>query len=85
MNSHAFFDRASRSTIFRGNQANHVPVSLFAQCTTDGAIGGLVSDQTKGVLPGATVTVKNVATTAWRPRRPMPAAISPSSRLQPGT
>jgi Carboxypeptidase regulatory-like domain/TonB dependent receptor len=36
--------------------------ALFAQSTTEGAIGGVVTDQTRAVLPGATVTAKNVAT-----------------------
>jgi Carboxypeptidase regulatory-like domain/TonB dependent receptor len=35
---------------------------LFAQSTTDGAIGGLVSDQSGGSVPGATVTARNLAT-----------------------
>jgi hypothetical protein len=35
---------------------------LLAQSTTAGAIGGLVSDQSKAAIPGATVTVRNVAT-----------------------
>ena len=34
----------------------------FAQSTTEGAIGGTVTDQTKAVVPGATVTAKNNAT-----------------------
>ena len=33
-----------------------------AQSTTEGAIGGTVLDQTKAVIPGATITSKNVAT-----------------------
>ena len=37
---------------------------VFAQSTTDGAIGGLVSDQSKSSVPGATVTVRNVNTNA---------------------
>ena len=37
------------------------PPHLFAQSTTEGAIGGVVTDQTKGVIPGATVTAKNLA------------------------
>jgi hypothetical protein len=36
----------------------------FSQSTTDGAIGGLVSDQTGGSLPGVTVTARNIATNA---------------------
>ena len=36
--------------------------SLFAQSTTDGAIGGNVIDQSRGAVPGATVTVRNVGT-----------------------
>ncbi|OFW15770.1 MAG: hypothetical protein A3F69_01180 [Acidobacteria bacterium RIFCSPLOWO2_12_FULL_66_10] len=35
---------------------------LFAQSTTEGAIGGLVVDQSKAIVPGASVTVRNVAT-----------------------
>ena len=35
---------------------------LLAQSTTAGAIGGLVADQSKASVPGATVTVRNVAT-----------------------
>jgi hypothetical protein len=38
--------------------------AAFAQSTTDGAIGGLVSDQSKASVPGASVTVRNVATNA---------------------
>ena len=36
--------------------------SLFAQSTTDGAIGGNVIDQSGGALPGAAITVRNVGT-----------------------
>ena len=36
----------------------------LAQSTTDGAIGGLVADQTGGSLPGVTVTARNLATNA---------------------
>jgi carboxypeptidase family protein len=39
------------------------PLAL-AQSTTDGAIGGLVADQTGGSLPGVTVTARNTATNA---------------------
>jgi outer membrane receptor protein involved in Fe transport len=35
---------------------------LHAQSTTEGAIGGSVSDQLKAVLPGVSVTVRNLAT-----------------------
>ncbi len=35
---------------------------LFAQSTTDGAIGGLVADPSGGIVPGATVVARNVAT-----------------------
>jgi hypothetical protein len=38
------------------------PSRLSAQSTTDGAIGGLVLDQSKASVPGATVTARNVAT-----------------------
>ena len=35
---------------------------LFAQSTTEGAIGGLVVDQSKAIVPGATISARNVAT-----------------------
>ena len=35
-----------------------------AQSTTDGAIGGVVSDPTQAVIPGATVSAQNRATNA---------------------
>lgn len=35
---------------------------VFAQSTTDGAIGGLVVDPSGSIVPGATVTTRNVAT-----------------------
>src|SRR5689334_24601174 len=38
--------------------------SSFAQSTTDGAIGGLVTDQSGAVVPGATVTAVNLGTAA---------------------
>jgi hypothetical protein len=38
--------------------------SAAAQSTTEGAIGGVVSDQTRAVVPGASVVVRNVATNA---------------------
>jgi len=36
--------------------------TLQAQSTTAGAIGGLVADQSKAAVPGATVTARSVAT-----------------------
>src|SRR5712691_3055232 len=36
----------------------------FAQSTTDGAIGGLVTDQSGAVVPGANVTARNPGTGA---------------------
>lgn len=38
--------------------------SLMAQSTTDGAIGGTVTDQTNAVVAGAKVTVRNLETNA---------------------
>ena len=35
---------------------------LFAQSTTEGAIGGLVSDPMEATVPGATVLVRNIGT-----------------------
>src|SRR5262249_29097230 len=55
-----------------------------AQSTTDGAIGGLISDQSGASVPGATVTARNVANNAQAE------AVSDGSgrflviRLQPG-
>src|SRR3954466_12249784 len=43
------------------------PRSGFSQSTTEGAIGGTVTDQTKAVVPGATVTAKNLATNNTAP------------------
>jgi hypothetical protein len=40
------------------------PRHVSGQSTTEGAIGGSVMDQTKAVVPGATVTAKNDATNA---------------------
>jgi Carboxypeptidase regulatory-like domain/TonB dependent receptor len=37
-------------------------LSVMAQSTTTGAIGGVVSNPNKEVVPGATVTVKNIGT-----------------------
>jgi hypothetical protein len=34
----------------------------FAQSTTTGSIGGVVSNPNKEVVPGASVTVKNIGT-----------------------
>ncbi|MGH9522703.1 MAG: TonB-dependent receptor domain-containing protein [Terriglobales bacterium] len=36
--------------------------TLLAQSTIDGAIGGTVTDQTHAVVPGATITVRNLST-----------------------
>jgi outer membrane receptor protein involved in Fe transport len=38
--------------------------AAWAQSTTDGAIGGAVTDPSKAVIPGATVTARNQATNA---------------------
>jgi hypothetical protein len=39
-------------------------LSAFAQSTVDGAIAGTVTDPSKAVVPGATVSARNVATNA---------------------
>src|SRR6185437_9962713 len=41
-----------------------LPVSVFAQSTTDGAIGGTIYDANGAVVPNATVTVHNNGTNA---------------------
>src|SRR5437667_12604363 len=38
--------------------------ATFAQSTTDGAIGGLVTDQSGAVVPGANVSARNLGTGA---------------------
>ena len=37
-------------------------LGTLAQSTTDGAIGGVVTDSSGGVVPGATVTARNLGT-----------------------
>ena len=39
-------------------------ITAFAQSTTDGAIGGTVTDQSGAVIPGATVKATNLGTNA---------------------
>ena len=41
-----------------------VSAAAWAQSTTDGAIGGLITDPSGAVVPGANVTVRNTATNA---------------------
>ncbi len=59
--------------------------SALAQSTTEGAIGGLVVDQSKGVLPGVTVTAKNVATNSITTTVTDESGHFTVIRLQPGT
>jgi hypothetical protein len=61
------------------------PYSLFAQSTTEGAIGGTVMDQTKAVVPGATVTVKNLANNATAASTTDASGHFTVVRLSPGT
>jgi hypothetical protein len=58
---------------------------LFAQSTTEGAVGGLVVDQSKGVLPGATVNARNVATNSTASTTTDESGHFTVIRLQPGT
>jgi len=58
---------------------------LLAQSTTEGAIGGLVADPSKAVIPGATVTAKNVATNAVATTTTDESGHFTVIRLQPGT
>src|SRR5207245_4018941 len=37
-------------------------LAMYSQSTTDGAIGGSVTDQHKGLVPNAKVTVRNTET-----------------------
>jgi hypothetical protein len=61
------------------------PRRAFAQSTTEGAIGGIVSDQTKAVLPGATVVVKNLGTGATTTTVTDASGHFTMIRLNPGT
>src|ERR1700730_3386766 len=36
----------------------------WAQSTTDGALGGIITDPSSAAIPGATVTARNLATNA---------------------
>jgi Carboxypeptidase regulatory-like domain/TonB dependent receptor len=56
----------------------------FGQSTTDGAIGGLVADQTGASLPGVSVTARNVATNASAESITDTAGRFLVIRLQPG-
>ena len=58
---------------------------LFAQSTTEGAIGGLVVDQSKGVLPGVTINAKNVATNSTATTTTDQSGHFTVIRLQPGS
>jgi hypothetical protein len=58
---------------------------VFAQSTTEGAIGGLVVDQSKGVLPGVTVTARNMATNSSTTTTTDESGHFTVIRLQPGT
>ncbi len=57
---------------------------LFAQSTTDGAIGGVVSDSTGASLPGATVTARNLATNSSAEATTDATGRFAIIRLQPG-
>ena len=58
---------------------------LFAQSTTEGAIGGVVVDQSKGVLPGVTVNARNVATNSVATATTDESGHFTVIRLAPGT
>ena len=58
---------------------------LLAQSTTEGAIGGLVVDQSKGVLPGVTVNAKNVANNSMATTTTDASGHFTVIRLNPGT
>ena len=58
--------------------------AAFAQSQTEGAIGGSVSDQSKAVVPGATVTAKNAATNAQTFATTDATGHFTISQLQPG-
>jgi outer membrane receptor protein involved in Fe transport len=57
----------------------------FAQSTTDGAIGGLVSDPSGAVVPGANVTARNVGTSATATATTDGSGRYLIGHLQPGT
>src|SRR5262245_15827521 len=59
--------------------------SLFAQSNTDGAIGGLVTDQQGASIPGATVIARNLATNSANEATTDGTGRFLVIRLQPGT
>jgi hypothetical protein len=60
-----------------------IPTALQAQITA-GSINGLVRDSSQGVVPDATVTVKNIATSATRTAVTTQAGLYTFSQLTPG-
>jgi Carboxypeptidase regulatory-like domain/TonB dependent receptor len=60
-------------------------LQAFAQSTTDGAIGGTVTDQTGAVIPNATVKVTNTGTNATASRTTDGSGRFRVISLQPGT
>ncbi len=60
-------------------------VSVFAQSTTEGGIGGVVVDQSKAVVPNAKVTVVNVGTNQQSSTTSDPTGRFRIAGLQPGT
>src|SRR6187549_2659466 len=57
----------------------------FAQSTTTGAIGGVVSNPNKEVVPGASVTVKNIGTNKEDTATTDDSGRFKVANLQPGT
>ena len=58
--------------------------AAFAQSQTEGAIGGSVSDQSKAVVPGVSVTAKNAATNVSSSATSDATGHFTITRLQPG-
>ena len=56
----------------------------FAQSTTTGSIGGVVTNPNKEVVPGAAVTVKNVGTNKEDPATTDDSGRVKVASLQPG-
>ena len=57
----------------------------FAQSTTTGSIGGVVSNPNKEVVPGASVTVKNIGTNKEDTATTDDTGRFKVANLQPGT
>ncbi len=82
--SSALATRAARAACLVFALGLVLAASALAQSQTEGAIGGVVTDQTRAVMPGASVTVRNVATNATAEATTDTTGHFLVGRLQPG-